>query len=51
MAVFSSPSSHTEQFYSLHMTYLQLYWFAKHHLVEGSDEEPVQQLAVVDSHA
>jgi hypothetical protein len=31
-------------------TYLKLDGFAQHHLVEGADEEPVQQLAMEDGH-
>ena len=30
---------------------LQRDLFAEHHFVEGPDEEPVEQLAVVDGHA
>ena len=32
-------------------SYLQSDLFAKHHFVEGPDEEPVEQLAVVHGHA
>ena len=32
-------------------SYLQRDLFAEHHFVEGPDEEPVEQLAVVDGHA
>jgi hypothetical protein len=32
-------------------TYLKLDGFAQHHLVEGADEEPVQQLAMEDGHS
>ena len=32
-------------------SFLQRDLFAEHHFVEGPDEEPVEQLAVVDGHA